>query len=272
MTHISVSLNILFQNVTYSKCHVSKERIFISRPEHTHSTLLIYTQRTHTEAHAEHVHVLMHIHSVTGSREHTHTHTHNAGKQSIIGTIRKSLLYVINFLQKLLHSSPTVRGNFRVDRKWGFLLRYIKHIENSLRGADVKQQDTRHQPNRESSCDGVVSSLLHDRSPGAIKQTARYQQLWWMLSRAAGRQAFPLDTLDPHSPERHHWSITHTEKLHCWSLYHLTFSPECLMCVHLRDINHWHRTYWARAKLTNSHQREPPWHSCQSCLDKTHQN
>lgn len=77
MTHVSVLLNILFQNVTCSKCHVSEEHIFISRPENTQHFAYIYSIPTQRHTH---VRVLVHIHLVTD--------THNTGKQSIIGTIQ----------------------------------------------------------------------------------------------------------------------------------------------------------------------------------------
>lgn len=75
---------------------------------------------------------------------------------------------------------PTVLVRFVYDYKFikykpgrqGFLQRYIKRIEYILKGAHEKQQ-----PNAESLCDDVVSSLLHDGCPGTIKQTVCYQQL-----------------------------------------------------------------------------------------------
>lgn len=63
----------------------------------------------------------------------------------------------------------------------------------------------------------------------------------------------------------HSWSITHRNYIADLCIF-WQFPQDA--CVHLRDINHWHQT----EPGPNRHQRELPWHSCQSCLGKIPQN
>lgn len=108
MTHFCVSLNILFQNVTYSKCHVIKGHVFIIR-ERTQP--LAYVYRIPTQRHTQCM------------PNHKSSEIHNTHKE------------VIPQLEE-------------ADRWGFLLWYIVRKHGAGIRGADVKHQDAEQQPER----------------------------------------------------------------------------------------------------------------------------